>query len=65
MSARDVPMSTNGTAVEGVCVTRRSHPATCPVSLAGNCPGGNDGYGGIFAVTVRVALGAIALQIGC
>ena len=39
MSARDVPMSTNGTAVVVVCVTRRSNrPVNCPVR-PGNCPG--------------------------
>jgi len=30
----------NGTAVVVVCVNRRSHPAICPGSLAGNSPGG-------------------------
>ena len=33
----------NGPAVEGVNVTRRSHPATYPGSLAGICPGGEEG----------------------
>jgi len=33
----------NGPAVEGVNVTRRSHPVTCPGSLAGICPGGEEG----------------------
>jgi hypothetical protein len=33
----------NGPAVEGVNVTRRSHPATSPGSSAGICPGGEAG----------------------
>jgi hypothetical protein len=33
----------NGPAVEGVNVTRRSHPAAYPGTLAGICPGGEEG----------------------
>jgi hypothetical protein len=39
MCVREVPMSTNGTAIEGVCVTSAANrPVICPVR-PGNCPG--------------------------
>jgi hypothetical protein len=39
-SAEILNRANNGPAVEGVNVTRRSHPATSPGSSAGICPGG-------------------------
>jgi hypothetical protein len=58
-------MTPNGTAVEGVNVTRRSHPATRPGSLDGICPGGKEGMARVFAVQVQILLyaGAIAVQV--
>ena len=43
----------NGTAVEGSYVTRRSHPATCPVSLAVSCPGGKPGIAQYLPVPAK------------
>ena len=36
-------MQPNGTAVEGVCVTRRNPPVDCPSSGVGKSPGGPPG----------------------
>jgi len=42
-------INNNGPAVEGVNVTRRSHPATDPGSLARKLSRWRGGYGAIFA----------------
>ena len=46
-------MAYNGPAVEGVNVTRRSHPATSPGSLAGICPGGEEGMAQFLQITAK------------
>ena len=43
----------NGQRVEGGCVTRRSHPATDPGTLAGICPGGKTGMAQFLQIPVR------------
>jgi len=46
-------INANGTAVEGVNVTRQSHPATYPGSLAGICPGGEEGMAQFLQVPAK------------
>ena len=43
-------MAANGSAVEGVNVTWRSHPVTCPGALAGKLSRWQARYGAFFAV---------------
>jgi hypothetical protein len=53
MSINELFITPNGPAVEGVNVTRRSHPATCPGSLAGICPGGEEGMAQFLQVPAK------------
>jgi len=53
-------MHHNGPAVEGVNVTRRSHPATCPGSLAGICPGGEEGMAQFLQVPAKDKIVSVA-----
>jgi hypothetical protein len=46
----------NGTAVEGVCVTRRNPPVASPGSQAWNCPGGPPGMARYLQSRVRLVL---------
>ena len=39
----------NGSGLREVTLPGAAHPVADPGSLAGNCPGGQDGYGAIFA----------------
>jgi len=57
-------MPANGPAIKGGCVTRRSHPGTCPGALGRKLSRWRDGYGAVFAVMVQVFsdAGAIAVQ---
>jgi len=52
----------NGTAVEGVCVTGAASRVLVLVLSRGDVPVASQ-YGAIFAVTVRVGFGAIAVQV--
>jgi hypothetical protein len=47
-----VAMKPNGPAIKGVCVTRRSHPANCPGTLAGKLSRWRGGYGTRFCSPV-------------
>ena len=53
----------NGPAIKGGCVTWRSHPAAGPGTLAGKLSRWQDRYGVLFAVRVRVLLGAGAIAV--
>jgi hypothetical protein len=53
-------MSTNGTAVEGVCATGEAIRQTVPVVSKGRVPVAS-WYGAIFAITVRDGFIAIAV----
>ena len=53
-------ITTNGPAVEGVNVTRRSHPATCPGSLAGICPGGEEGMAQFLQIPAKDIIVSVA-----
>jgi hypothetical protein len=47
-------MFTNGTAVEGVCVTRRNPPVDCPGCEQGISPGGPPGMARYLQSRVRL-----------
>jgi hypothetical protein len=51
-------MSTNGTAVEGVCVTWRNPPVDCPGCEQGKSPGGPPGMARYLQSRVRLAEGS-------
>jgi len=55
-------IATNGTAVEGVCVTGAASRVLVPVLSSEAVPVASR-YGSIFAVTVRVGFCAIAVQV--
>jgi hypothetical protein len=42
-------ITANGSGLREVTLPGAAHPATNPGSLARSCPGGQDGYGAIFA----------------
>ena len=51
-----------GSGLREVTLPGAAHPAGDPGNWPGSCPGGQNGYGAIFAITVWAALGAIAVQ---
>ena len=55
-------MPYNGPAVEGVNVTRRSHPVADPGTLAGICPGGEEGMAQFLQIQVQVICPALSLS---
>ena len=50
----------NGPAVEGVNVTRRSHPVTSPGTSAENCPGGEEGMAQFLPVPATDKIVSVA-----
>jgi hypothetical protein len=54
-------MPPNGTAVEGVCVSGETIRPTVPIVSNERVPVASR-YGAIFAITMRVGYGAIAVQ---
>ena len=58
-------MPYNGPAINGGCVTWRSHPPTCPGALAEKLSRWQDRYGVLFAVIVQILLraGSVAVQV--
>jgi len=54
-------MCTNGTAIEGVCVTGEASRPVVPVVSKERVPVASR-YGAIFAIKVRAGYGAIAVQ---
>jgi len=54
-------MYTNGTAIEGVCVTGEAIRLIVPIVSKERVPVASR-YGVIFAITVRAGYGAIAVQ---
>jgi hypothetical protein len=57
-------ITTNGTAVEGVCVTGEASRVLVLVLSSEAVPVARQ-YGAIFAITVRVGFCAIAVQVVC
>jgi len=53
-------MNANGPAVEVVNVTRRSHPVTGPGTLAGICPGGEEGMAQFLQVPAKDKIVSVA-----
>ena len=54
-------MSTNGTAIEGVCVTDEAIRLIVPVASKERVPVASR-YGMVFAIMMRVGYGAIAVH---
>ena len=56
-------MHYNGPAVEGVNVTRRSHPVTDPGTLAGICPGGEEGMAQFLPIPAKDKIVSVAVFV--
>lgn len=58
-------MKPDGGGYREVAALGAARPATDPGSLAGSCPGGQDGCGAVFAIPVQKQLNDTCVAVQC